>query len=194
MHSATPTRRIGPMDLRNQLLIAMPSLDDPWFAQSVTYIFEHTAEGASGIVLSNPIDMSLDQVLEQLSLPIPVHTEQWPVMRGGPVEAERGFVLHRGAANYDASAAISDDIALTTSRDLLEEVSRGKGPEKMLLALGRAGWGSGQLEQEILDNSWLTAPVDLAIVFDLPHEQRWHAAVALLGIDPAQLSSQAGHA
>ena len=181
------------MNLCNQLLIAMPSLDDPWFNQSVIYIVEHNDEGASGIVLSDPIDMSLDQVLEQLALPIPKDTIQRTVMRGGPVEAERGFVLHRGEARFEGSAAVSEDIALTTSRDLLEEVSRGEGPEQMLLALGRAGWGSGQLEQEIVDNSWLTAPVDPSILFDLPPDQRWQAAVALLGIDPAQLAPQAGH-
>ncbi len=187
-------RRIGAMDLRNQLLIAMPSLDDSWFAQSVTYIVEHTEDGASGIVLSDPIDMSLDQVLEQLSLPAPLESARVPVMRGGPVESERGFVLHRGGADYDASAAISEDIALTTSRDLLEQVSRGEGPAQMLLALGRAGWGGGQLEQEITDNSWLTAPVDLSIIFDLPPEKRWRASVELLGIDPAQLTPQSGRA
>ncbi|MGB0865097.1 MAG: YqgE/AlgH family protein [Granulosicoccaceae bacterium] len=182
------------MNLSNQLLIAMPSLDDPWFNQSVTYIFEHTEEGTSGIVLSDPIDMSLDQVLEQLALPVPSGTMERQVMRGGPVEAERGFVLHRGAADYDASAAISDEVALTTSRDLLEAISRGEGPEQMLLALGRAGWAGGQLEQEIAANSWLTAPTELSILFDLPPAQRWQAAVALLGIDPAQLSPDAGHA
>lgn len=171
----------------------MPSLDDPWFNQSVIYIVEHNHEGASGIVLSDPIDMSLDQVLDQLALPIPKNTIQRTVMRGGPVEAERGFVLHRGEARFEGSAAISKDIALTTSRDLLEEVSRGEGPEQMLLALGRAGWGSGQLEEEIAGNSWLTAPVDPSILFDLPPDQRWQAAVALLGIDPAQLAPQAGH-
>lgn len=182
------------MNLSNQLLIAMPSLDDPWFNQSVTYIFEHNEEGASGIVLSDPIDMSLDQVFEQLSLPIPTGAMQQQVMRGGPVEAERGFVLHRGQASFDASAAISDEVMLTTSRDLLEAVSRGEGPEHMLLALGRAGWAGGQLEREIAENTWLTAPVELSIVFELPPEQRWQAAVALLGIDPAQLAPDAGHA
>ncbi len=182
------------MDLRNQLLIAMPALNDPWFAQSVTYIVEHSDEGASGIVLSSPIDMSLNQVLEQLSLPVSPTPLKLPVMLGGPVESERGFVLHRGEARFDASAVIGDDITLTTSRDLLECVSQGEGPEHMLLALGRAGWGSGQLEQEIADNSWLTAPADLSIIFELPPEQRWAAAVATLGIDPAQLDPQAGHA
>ncbi len=182
------------MDLRNHLLIAMPALNDPWFGQSVTYIVEHNDEGASGIVLSDPFDMSLDQVLEQLELPIPPGSLHVPVMRGGPVEAERGFVLHRGEACFDASAAISEDISLTTSRDLLERVSLGEGPEHMLLALGRAGWASGQLEQEIADNSWLTAPVDMSVVFDLPAAQRWSAAVATLGIDPAQLDPRAGHA
>lgn len=182
------------MNLCNQLLIAMPSLNDPWFAQSVTYIVEHNESGASGIVLTDPVDMSLDQVLQQLDLPPPESSCSHPVMRGGPVEAERGFVLYRGTASYEASAAIGGEIVLTTSRELLDDVSRGQGPEHMLLALGRAGWGSGQLEQEIADNSWLTAPVDPAIVFELPPEQRWQAAVALLGIDPAQLSPQAGHA
>jgi len=143
-------------------------------------------------VLSDPIDMCIDDVLEQLALPAPPQLSHRQVMRGGPVERERGFVLHTGAADYDASAAITDGIALTTSRDLLAELSRGEGPDKFLLALGRAGWAEGQLEQEIIDNTWLTAPCDTAILFDLPHELRWKASIASLGIEPSQLTPQAG--
>lgn len=181
------------MNLKNQLLISMPSLDDSWFAQSVIYLFEHTDQGASGIVINSPTDMTLDQVLEQLNLPAPLSSKQQQVMRGGPVESNRGFILHRGEACYEDSIAPGDGIALTTSKDLLEQLSIEKGPEQILLALGYAGWSSGQLEQEVIDNSWLTAPLDLNIVFDLPIEKRWQAALSLLGVAPLQLSPQAGH-
>ncbi|MGH8495725.1 MAG: YqgE/AlgH family protein [Gammaproteobacteria bacterium] len=181
--------------LGNQLLIAMPALGDPNFHRTVTIICEHSAEGALGIILNRPSGMSLDQILEQLSLKAvsPAIGDQ-PVLSGGPVQQERGFVLHEPAGEWDSTLEVSDEIRVTTSRDILSAMALGTGPRRAIVALGYAGWEAGQLEAEIRANAWLSAPASSEIVFELPFEQRWAAATNLLGIDPARLSGQAGHA
>ena len=181
--------------LKNQLLIAMPGLADPNFFHTVTFICEHTDSGAMGIVINRPTDIQIGEVFEQMDIkPSGRENAQRPVFLGGPVEEQRGFVLHTGEKDWDSTLKLDKGLGVTTSRDILEAMARGEGPERALIALGYAGWGSGQLEQELLDNAWLTVPANESILFDLPPTQRWQAAAELLGIDLAQLSSDSGHA
>ena len=181
--------------LKNQLLIAMPSLEDPNFSRTVTYICEHGEEGAMGIVLNRPTELSLADVLRHMDIAGGVgDTGRQMVFLGGPVEEERGFVLHTHTDPWDSTLAINEDISVTTSRDILEAMARGEGPAQTLVALGYAGWGAGQLERELQDNAWLSGPADRSILFELPPDQRWEAAARLLGVDVNLLSSEAGHA
>jgi putative transcriptional regulator len=187
--------------LSNQLLIAMPTLADPNFAQTVTLVCEHTAKGALGIVLNRPLNMVLGDVFEQLTLDCADQTLcQQPVLRGGPVQKDRGFVLHptpperSDTEAWDSTLHISPTLDVTTSRDVLAAMAAGTGPAPAVVALGYAGWEAGQLEDEIRQNAWLTVPMDDGIIFSTPIEQRWHAAARLLGIDFGRLATQAGHA
>jgi len=180
--------------LRDQFLIAMPSLQDGYFGQTVTYICEHTEDGAMGLVINQPIDLMLDQMLRQLDLEPTADTGQQPVFRGGPVQPEHGFVLHSPGSGWTGTRQLGGGLALTTSRDILEAIARGEGPEHTLIALGYAGWGPGQLESEIAENAWLVAPANQAILFTLPPDQRWSAAARLIGIDMNLISQVAGHA
>lgn len=179
----------------SHLLIAMPALADPNFAQTVTLICEHSDKGALGIVLNKPLPMRLEDVLTQMSLETrdPAIAAQ-AVLRGGPVHGDRGFVLHRPGGQWDSSHRVSDLVQVTTSRDVLAAMARGEGPEDAFIALGYAGWESGQLEREILDNAWLSIPADEHIVYGLPFEDRWLAAWQRLGIDVDRMSPFAGHA
>lgn len=182
-------------NLTNQFLVAMPSMADPTFAKTVTYLCQHGPEGALGIIINRPSDLTLGEVMEQMS--IAVHEtaiEQMPVYFGGPVHRERGFVLHEPGGQWDSTLQVSDTVALTTSRDILEAIGSGQGPAKVLVALGYAGWAKGQLEREILDNAWLNVPADMSILFDYPVRQRWKAAAESVGIDISLLTSPAGHA
>jgi len=182
-------------NLTNHLLIAMPNLADPNFSHTVTYICEHSENGAMGLVINRPIDIKVAEVLEQMEIPIrDSSAAQAPVYLGGPVEEQRGFVLHSSDSAWDSTLRINDQVSVTTSRDILEAMARGEGPEHALVALGYAGWGPGQLEQEILDNSWLSVPADQGILFTLPPARRWEAAAELLGVDLKRLSSESGHA
>lgn len=181
--------------LNNHFLIAMPGLGDPNFQRSVTFICRHDAEGALGIVINRPLDLTVGAVLEQLSLNCTnkeAATRQ--VLEGGPVQRELGFVIHTGSADYEASLDISEDLKLTTSRDILGAIAAGDGPDKALFALGYAGWDAGQLDRELADNAWLSVPSEDHILFDAPFEQRWSAAARLLGVDIEQLNLPAGHA
>ncbi|MFO8152102.1 YqgE/AlgH family protein [Thioalkalivibrio sp.] len=180
--------------LRNQFLIAMPSLQDGYFAQTVTYICEHTEEGAMGLVINQTLELTLKQMLRQLELQPTAETASRPIFRGGPVQPEHGFVLHPAGDEWSGTRKLGGDLALTTSRDILDSIARGEGPEHALIALGYAGWGPGQLESEIAENSWLVAPPGHAILFTLPPEQRWNAAARLIGIDMNLISQVAGHA
>ena len=181
--------------LTNHFLIAMPGLQDPNFSRTVTYICEHTDQGAMGIVINRPMDIRLGEMLEQLD--IASSDEQVLdalVYLGGPVQPERGFVLHSSGEGFDSTLSITPEISVTTSRDVLEAIADGRGPARRFIALGYAGWGSGQLEQEMSANSWLSGPANEEIIFKLPAGARWQAAADLLGVDMNLLSGEAGHA
>ena len=180
--------------LRNHFLVAMPSLKDPIFAHTITYICDHTNEGAMGIVINHPLNLSLGDIFEQLQLPDDTEMGRQAVLSGGPVHIERGFVLHSSGPQFESTIQISPQVSLTASRDIIAALAENRGPASALVALGYAGWGAGQLEAEIAANSWLTVPADHHIIFDTPIEQRWSAAAAKLGIDLNLISSAAGHA
>jgi len=181
--------------LKNQLLIAMPSLEDPNFSRTVTYICEHGEHGAMGIVINRPTDLRLADVLQHMEIEGGLgEAGEQLVYLGGPVEEERGFVLHSHTEPWDSTLAVDEQISITTSRDILEAMARGDGPAHTLVALGYAGWGAGQLERELQENAWLSGPADQSILFELPADQRWEAAARLLGVDVNLLSSEAGHA
>jgi putative transcriptional regulator len=181
--------------LQDHFLIAMPAMEDPNFNATVTYLCRHDANGALGVIINRPSETSLGEVLTQLSLePMDAVQAARPVLRGGPVERERGLVLHRSAQAFEATLDPGGEIKVTLSTDILTAVARGDGPEQVIVALGYAGWGRGQLEAELLANAWLTVQADPALVFETPFEQRWSAAVGLLGVDAHQITSYAGHA
>jgi len=198
--SASETRtEIQSLQLADHFLIAMPSMLDPVFGGTVVYICEHNENGALGMIINRPTDMTMDVLFERLdlSLEITPHDQvmpQVPVLFGGPVQVERGFVLHAPSAEYNSSLTVSDEVSLTTSRDVLEAAAQGNGPRRLVVTLGCAGWGAGQLEEEILRNGWLTVRADPAILFDMPSAERFAAAMNLLGIDPTLLTGEAGHA
>jgi putative transcriptional regulator len=182
-------------NLTNHFLIAMPQLADPNFARSVTYICVHNAEGAMGIVVNRPLEMALGEVLSQVDLKsVSTAIAERQVYRGGPVQTDRGFVLHRPPQAWQSSISVTPQVAVCTSRDILEAIARGDEPHDALVALGYAAWSAGQLEAEIAENAWLSGPADLDIVFKAPAEQRWQRAAALLGIDVHHISHDVGHA
>ena len=183
-----------PSYLKHHFLIAMPHMEDPRFAHSLIYLCEHNADGAMGLVINRPSGLNLSDVLEQTSpqVDVPLHIGARTVFNGGPVQRERGFVLHRGPEQWESSLNLGP-LQLTTSRDILVDMSREQGPAESFIALGYAGWEAGQLEQELLDNVWLSCPADYQILFDLAPEQRLDAAARSLGIDINLLTSQAGH-
>ncbi|MHB8623300.1 MAG: YqgE/AlgH family protein [Sulfuricaulis sp.] len=181
--------------LANHFLIAMPSLADANFARSVTLICEHSHQGTMGIVINRVTDLHLSDIFEQLNIqPDQATNSGSAVYLGGPVQNNRGFVLHEPLGNWESTLTVTDKFGVSTSRDILEAIARNRGPEKFLVALGYAGWGSGQLEREISENSWLSGPASRDIIFDLPVEQRWKAAAQLVGVDLATFSGEAGHA
>lgn len=181
--------------LANQLLIAMPNMGDPNFEQTVTYICEHNENGAIGIVINKPLTISMKDVLAQMNITgSSTQIDNMPVFSGGPVQQERGFVIHHEFGGWSSSSASSDDIIITTSKDILEAIANDRGPKNVLVSLGYAGWGAGQLEAELMKNCWLNGPVSDDILFKLPFNERWVAAARLLGIDFAMLSSDVGHA
>ena len=183
------------INLTHHFLIAMPNMADPYFAKSLTYVCEHNDQGALGLVVNRPIDMTLQALFERLSLTLK-HRDlsDAPIYFGGPVQTDRGFVLHEPAGNWQSTLRVRDAIGLTTSKDILEAVGRGEGPQKILVTLGYAGWSAGQLEHELGQNAWLTVEAKDAIIFDLPSEERLPAAMELLGVDYARLADSAGHA
>jgi putative transcriptional regulator len=184
-----------PGSLNNQLLIAMPGMVDPNFSTTVTLVCEHNADGALGIIINRPLNMNLGGLFEQLDVnDADSAIIARPVLDGGPVARERGFVLHEPGERYESSVAVSQEIQLTLSRDVLDAMATGGGPGKSLVALGYAGWDAGQLEAEMLENTWLSVPATPEIVFDVPFEERWQSAARVLGIDLSQLSVDAGHA
>jgi putative transcriptional regulator len=187
------------IDLTNQFLIAMPGMADDTFAGTVVYLCEHNEKGALGLVINKPIDIKLKNLFEKVELPLErAELADLPVYFGGPVQTERGFVLHEKQGDdggaYSSTMSVPGGLAMTTSKDVLEALSSGTGPKKVLVTLGYSGWQAGQLEDEIGRNGWLTVDADPAVIFDTPIEQRYERAVALLGIDPRMLSQEAGHA
>jgi putative transcriptional regulator len=179
----------------NQLLIAMPGMLDPNFSSTVTLICEHNAEGALGIVINRPMDLNLGGLFAQLEVgQADAAASSRPVLDGGPVARERGFVLHNSQTRFESSVAVSEGIQLTLSRDVLEAIASGSGPAKSLVALGYAGWQPGQLEAEMLANTWLSVPATPEIVFDVPYSERWMSAARILGVDISRLTPHAGHA
>ena len=185
--------------LTGHLLIAMPAMQDPNFHRTVTYICEHSEQGALGIVINRPLDLDLGSVFEQMSqIPSDPSVGQQPVLQGGPVHPERRVVLHQAEdtaePQFDATLAVTDAIRVTTSQDILTAMARGQGPRRVVVALGYAGWGPGQLEQEMAQNAWLSVPAAPRIIFDTPFGERWQQSARLLGIDMSTISSEAGHA
>jgi putative transcriptional regulator len=187
------------IDLTNQFLIAMPGMVDETFAGSVVYLCEHTEKGALGLVINKPIDIKLRNLFEKVELKLDrAELAEQPVYFGGPVQTERGFVLHEkigdGPTPYNSTLSIPGGLEMTTSKDVLEALAEGAGPSKVLVTLGYSGWQAGQLEEEIGRNGWLTVGADPKVIFDTPIEQRYERALSLLGIDPHMLSQEAGHA
>jgi putative transcriptional regulator len=181
--------------LNNQFLIAMPGLFDPHFFHTVTYLCQHNQEGALGIVINRPTGMKLKDIFDQMNIACDIEQiRDTPIFAGGPVQQERGFVIHSPCEQqWDSSIATAENINLTSSRDILEAIARGQGPLHYLIALGYAGWGSGQLEKEIIENAWLNTPCGETILYDVPVSQRWNAAASQLGIDISRLTAPAGH-
>ena len=189
----------SPINLTNQFLIAMPGMVDGHFAGTVVYLCEHTEKGALGLVINRPIEIDLRNLFEKVDLNLDRDDlASTPVYFGGPVQTERGFVLHESldeeGGHYSSSMKIEGGLEMTTSRDVLEAISNGAGPRKVFITLGYAGWSAGQLEDEISRNGWLTAPADPDIIFDAPVEERYDRALSLLGVDRHFLMGEAGHA
>ena len=201
--------------LSHHFLIAMPGLEDPTFAKSVVYVCEHSERGAMGLIINKPGDLSLKHLFEKVELPLQRQDLlQCNVLHGGPVQTERGFVLHDPMLEkdsvdsensnteavatpnsiYASTLSVPGGLAMTTSKDVLEALANGSGPRRVVVTLGYASWGEGQLESEIGENSWLTVPADPSVIFDTPIEQRYDKALSLLGLQAWMLSSEAGHA
>jgi putative transcriptional regulator len=186
---------MDPVNLTHHFLIAMPNMVDPHFARTLTFICEHNDKGALGLVVNRPTEMTLQSLLEQVSIPLgPEEFKSIPIHFGGPVQVDRGFVLHMPLGQWQSTLAVSPEVGLTTSKDILQALARGEGPRQLLITLGYAGWAPGQLEQELAQNAWLTVQAKAEVIFELPAEDRLPAAMGLLGIDFASLSEQAGHA
>ncbi len=191
-------------NLTNQFLIAMPGMADDNFAGSVVYLCEHTEKGALGLVINKPSDIKLGKLFEKVELSLDrIELAEQPVFIGGPVQTERGFVLHEpqpgaagedGEAHYNSSLRVPGGLEMTTSKDVLEAMASGSGPKRVLVTLGYSGWSAGQLEDEIARNGWITVDAEPAVIFETPIDQRYGRALSLLGIDPRMLSSEAGHA
>jgi putative transcriptional regulator len=193
--SATRSDQGGGVDLSRQFLVAMPGKVGGSLANTVIYMCEHTDQGALGLVINRPTDLTLGNLLERIELDLsleigPVRDD--PVFFGGPVQTDRGFVLHTPKSGYSSSIELGD-VALTTSRDVLQEIAQGHGPGRVLVTLGYAGWGAGQLESEIAQNAWLNTRASMEVLFQTPPADRYDAALALLGIDTSMLTGDAGH-
>ncbi len=182
-------------NLTGHFLIAMPSLNDSFFNQAVTYICEHDEAGSFGLIINQQTDINLKQVIQEMKIESDedYKTEQ-SIFIGGPVDQGRGFILHRPIGNWSSSLIVNDNVALTTSKDILQAIANNKGPDDCLVALGYAGWSAGQLEREMADNTWLSCPADEQIIFNTPVAERWKAAAKLIGVDLSLMSNDAGHA
>ena len=189
------------MNLANHFLVAMPGMKDPYFQRSVIYVCEHNEEGAMGIMINTPINVTVANMLEQVQEKIPLSAQMShsksldePVLNGGPVSEDRGFIIHNPKDDYQSSLKMSERLFVTTSKDILSVLGTEDQPDNYIVALGYSGWDAGQLESELADNSWLTIEADPNVIFDTPIEERWSCAVESLGFDVAQLSPNLGHA
>ncbi len=180
--------------LKNQFLVAMPSLEDENFSHTVSLLCEHSDSGAIGLVINRPTDLKLSEMMDQMGLEHDGVDAGTIVYWGGPVQPERGFVIHRDPGGWESCMPLGQSLYITTSRDILRAIGKGEGPQQYFVVLGYAGWGAGQLESEILHNAWLNAPLDEQILFRTPARERWQAATKLLGVDVTQLAGDAGHA
>jgi len=182
--------------LQNHFLIAMPTLADDGFAHTVIYVCEHNEYGAIGIVINKPISMMLGEIFQQMAISCTsLEINQIPVLAGGPIDQERGFVFHKPAEHqWRSTLKLSNEIAITTSKDILEAIAAEQGPAEFVISLGYAGWSPGQLENELKENAWLTVKASEQVLFATPFEDRWYKSVSLLGIDPTHLSNISGHA
>lgn len=188
-------RRMQSVNLTDHFLIAMPAMADPYFSGALVYICEHNAQGALGVIVNRPIDMTLAALFEKIELPLETAGfDRMPVYFGGPVQTDRGFVLHRPVGGWQSTLAVNGHVGLTSSRDVLQAVGKEGEPHEIIVTLGYAGWSAGQLEDELAQNAWLTVPAEPRILFDLPFEERLPAAMNTLGISFANLAEEAGHA
>ena len=182
-------------NLTNHFLVAMPGMVDPHFSKTLTFICEHSEKGAIGVVINKPTDITLDRLFAEIHIQIEDHAlARQTVFFGGPVLTDRGFVLHQPLGDWGSTLKVSETIGLTTSKDILEALAQGKGPSRVLVTLGYAGWGPGQLEDEIVRNGWLTVEANCDVIFNLPYQEKLTAAMALLGLNFGNLSDVAGHA
>lgn len=185
-----------PTYLENHFLIAMPQMQDPYFAHTVTYLWKHNANGALGIVINKPLSASVADIFDELDIVCSIEEQpfrQRRVLAGGPVERDKGFILHDSGLSWESSIAVSEKVALCTSKTILQDLAAGSGPKNYLVALGCAGWDAGQLEREISANAWLTAPANTDVIFSTDHTNKLRAASAILGIDLNKISPAAGH-
>lgn len=181
--------------LDNHLLIAMPSLNDPNFERTVVYVCEHRDEGAVGLVINRPMQFSLSLVFDQMEIKTALpEKSELPLMFGGPIQPERGFVVHKQLGTWRSSLLLQDGVTVTTSSDIIHAIAAGNGPQDLLVTLGYSGWVKNQLEQEIMDNFWLVCPYEPAILYEIPFKDRWDYAGSLLGVKMNQLSTNIGHA
>ncbi len=182
-------------NLTNHFLVAMPGMEDPHFSKTLTFICEHSDKGAIGLVINKPTDVTLERLFGEIKINIADHSlAHETVYFGGPVLTDRGFVLHQPLGDWGSTLKVSEDIGLTTSKDILEALAKGEGPSHVLVTLGYAGWGPGQLEDEIIRNGWLTVAANTSIIFDVPYQERLTAAMSLLGVSVGNLSGAVGHA
>lgn len=183
------------IDLTGHFLIAMPNMADARFSRTVTYICEHNENGALGVIVNRPLEMNMADLYTQIEVPLTLHEiADNPLYFGGPVDAGRGFVLHQPVGEWQSTLAVHDGVGLTTSKDILEALAAGHGPDKIMVSLGYSGWDAGQLESEMAQNAWLSVAADTHVLFDLPADERLLAAMGLLGVDYANLSDETGHA
>jgi putative transcriptional regulator len=183
------------IDLTDHFLIAMPAMVDSFFAKSLVYVAEHNPRGALGLIVNRPIDMSLGSLLERIDVPLQADgIANLPVLFGGPVQTDRGFVLHRPVGQWQSTLVVNEHVGLTSSRDILQAVAQRGQPRDLMVTLGYAGWSAGQIEHELAQNAWLTVPAQLRILFELPYEERLPSALELLGVSLTNLVDEAGHA
>ena len=181
--------------LANHLLIAMPSLTDPNFERSVIYVCEHHPQGTVGLIINRPMQFFLGLVFEQMKIePIKVEHTQMPLLFGGPVQPERGFVIHRPIGVWRSSLSLREDVTVTTSNDIIQAIAADKGPKDVLVTLGYSGWGESQLDQEVMQNVWLVCPYSSELLYEVPFSERWDYAGNIIGVKMSQLTTDAGHA